>query len=813
MFNQKIRNAVNYSVIMKKIVFLLALWLVSLAAFAQSNLRGTVKSSTGEELVGANVILVGTGRGSTSDLEGNFQIRNIPAGTYTLRVTYLGFESFSREINVPKDEVLNISLTPSTLLTEEFIVYATRATDKTPTTFSKVDKSDIAKLNLGQDLPILLNFTPSVVSFSDAGAGVGYTGLRIRGSDQTRINVTVNGIPLNDADSHGVFWVNMPDFASSVDNLQIQRGVGTSTNGAATFGASLNIQTDTRQDEAFAEIDNSFGSFNTRRHMVKVGTGLLNNRWAFDARVSQITSDGYIDRASSDLRSYFLSGGFYGEKHVVKMNVFAGKEVTYQAWEGVPENLLATNRTFNPYTYDNQVDNYNQDHFQLIYTGTLNQNWKANAALHYTYGRGYFEQFRPEDRLSNYGLQPLEIGGTTISRMDIIRRRWLDNDFYGAVFSLNYISDDGKWDAAIGGGANRYDGDHFGEIIWMQYAGNVNIRDRYYDNNAVKDDYNIYAKTTYAASDKLYLFGDLQYRKIDYSFIGFNNDLRDISGAVNYDFFNPKFGFTYQVSEGKSWYASYAIANREPVRRDFTDSPIVDRAPKHENLQNIEAGFKGRGSNFSYNANLYYMKYRDQLVLTGQLNDVGAYVRDNVEDSYRLGIELDGVYQFSPKFSLGGNLALSRNKIAEFIEYIDDYAAADFRQETIIHTDTDIAFSPSVVGAAIVEYKPVKDFEISLLNKYVGSQFLDNTQNDSRKLDAFWTTDLRLNYAVRPRFVKNMELTLMVNNIFNRLYEPNGFTFSYFLPGEGASGRELVTENFYYPQAGTNFLAGVKFLF
>ncbi|EKB47921.1 Outer membrane cobalamin receptor protein [Cecembia lonarensis LW9] len=786
---------------------------MSWAAFAQSNIKGAVKNSSGEGLVGANVILVGTGRGATSDFQGNFQIRNIPSGSYTLRVTYLGYEAFTREVLIPTNEELEVILEPSSLLTEEFIVYGTRATDKTPTTFSKVDRRDIAKLNLGQDLPILLNFTPSVVSFSDAGAGVGYTGLRIRGSDQTRINVTVNGIPLNDAESHGVFWVNMPDFASSVDNIQIQRGVGSSTNGAATFGASLNIQTDTRQDEAYAEVDNSFGSFNTRRHMVKVGTGLINNRWAFDGRLSRIASVGYIDRASSDLRSYFLSGGYYGEKHVVKVNVFAGAEVTYQAWEGVPENLLATNRTFNPYTYDNQVDDYKQEHYQLIYTGTLGQNWKANAALHYTYGRGFFEQFRPNDRLNRYGLAPVIIGETSISRMDIIRRRWLDNDFYGGVFSLNYLSDDGKLDAIIGGGANRYDGDHFGEIIWMQFAGNTNIRDRYYDNVAVKDDVNLYAKATYEVSNGLFLYGDLQGRWIDYRFDGINNDLRDVTGQVNFAFFNPKFGFTYQTTEGKQWYASYAVANREPVRRDFTDSPIIERAPRHENLQNIEAGYKRQATNFSYNANIYYMKYRDQLVLTGQLNDVGAYIRDNVDDSYRLGIELDGSYRLSEKFSLGGNIAFSRNKIAEFLEYLDDYSVADFRQEVIVHINTDIAFSPNVVGAAIIDYRPVKNFEVSLLKKYVGSQFLDNTQNENRKLNAFWTSDLRFNYAMRPRFVKNMEFTVLINNIFNKLYEPNGYTFSYFIPAEGPAGRELVTENFFYPQAGTNFLAGVKFLF
>ncbi len=812
MFNQRPANG-RFTINMKKSILLLALWLVGVMAYGQSSIRGSIKNAnTDEELVGANIVLVGTGRGATADLNGNFEIRNIPTGSYTLRATYLGFESFTTEINVPSTDGIQIELNPSSLLTEEFIVYATRATDRTPTTFKMIDRSDIAKLNLGQDIPVLLNFTPSVVSFSDAGAGVGYTGLRIRGSDQTRINVTVNGIPLNDAESHGVFWVNKPDFASSVDNIQIQRGVGTSTNGAATFGASLNIQTDTHQEEAFAEVDNSFGSFNTNRHMVKVGTGLINNRWSVDARLSQITSDGFIDRASSDMRSYFLSGGYFGENHNFKLNIFSGSQQTYQAWEGVPEALLQTNRTFNPYTYDNQVDNYTQDHYQFIYTGNINPNWKANGALHYTYGRGYFEQFRENDRLSNYALQPIVIGEETIARTDIIRRRWLDNDFFGAVFSLNYISDDGRWDAVFGGGANRYDGDHFGEIIWMGTSGGTQIRDRYYDNNAVKDDLNLYAKGTFEATRGLFLFADMQYRGIDYSIAGINNDLREVSGEHQYRFFNPKLGFSYETEKGKTWYASYAVANREPVRRDFTDSPILE-TPRHETLQNIEAGIRTQKGNLTYNANFFSMNYRDQLVLTGQLNDVGAYIRENVANSYRAGIELDGAYRVSDKWTFGGNLALSRNKIAEFTEYIDDYAAPEFRQEVIVHTDTDIAFSPNVIAAAIIDYRPFKNFEISLLNKYVGDQFMDNTQNDNRKLNAFFTNDIRLNYSLRPRFVKNLEFTVLVNNIFNQMYEPNGYTFSYFLPGEGASGRELVTENFYYPQAGTNFLAGVKVRF
>jgi iron complex outermembrane recepter protein len=795
---------------MNKTVLGLILYLASLTAWAQNGLSGkVVDAKSNAPLVGATVWAETANRGTVTDENGQFSLSKLPQGNVEIRVSYLGYETDRLTVSFPFTGDLEVKLEPKDFLTEEFIVSATRASSSTPTTFSNVDKSEIAKRNLGQDIPILLNFTPSVVSFSDAGAGVGYTGLRIRGSDQTRINATINGIPLNDAESHGVFWVNMPDFASSVENVQIQRGVGTSTNGAATFGASLNFQTDTRKDEAYAELDNGFGSFNTWRHTVKAGTGLLNNRFAVDARLSKITSDGYVDRAFSDLNSWFVSGGYYGEKSVIKLVAFSGREQTYQSWYGLPESKLKTDRTDNFYTYDNETDNYQQDHYQLIYTGKVGSNWKTNLALHYTYGRGYFEQFRENDRLSRYNLPNVVVGGQVISRSDIIRRRWLDNDFYGFVGSANYVSTDGKLDFIIGGGANRYDGGHFGEIIWARFAGNTNIRDRYYDNNAIKDDRNIYTKATYEIKPGLNLFGDLQLRGINYSFIGVNDDLRIVDGQANYTFFNPKFGFSYE-NGNQTWYASYAVANREPTRSDFTDNPITE-VPRPERLNNVEAGVRAKSGGFSYNANFYYMGYKDQLILTGQINDVGAYIRENVASSYRAGIELDGAYQLSSSWTLGGNLTLSQNKIREFTEYIDDYSVDDFRQETFNYTNTDIAFSPNVVGSAIIEYKPSKNLSLNWLSKYVGRQFLDNTANEARSLDAFFTNDLRISYSATPRFFKGLEVNLLINNIFNELYEPNGYTFSYFVPG--GNGRELVTENFYYPQAGTNFLLGLRMKF
>lgn len=785
-------------------------------AMAQNRIQGEIRDAENNAaLPGATILVEETNQGTVSDRDGSFVLNGFTQGEWNIRVSFVGYETTRTTVRVPRDSPLVIELSPITISTEEFIVTGTRASATTPTTFQVIDKSDLSKNNLGQDLPLLLNYTPSMVTHSDAGAGVGYTGLRIRGTDQTRINVTINGIPLNDAESHGVFWVNMPDFASSVENIQIQRGVGTSTNGAATFGASLNIQTETKKEEAYAETDHSVGSFATRKHTVKAGTGLIDDRWAVDARLSRISSDGYIDRAFSDLKSYFVSGGYFGDDHVVKVNIFSGSEQTYQAWNGVPENLLDSDRTYNGYTYDNETDNYQQDHYQFIYAGTWGDYLKANFALHYTQGQGYYEQFRPDDDLQgNYGIDPIVIGNEEISQTDIIRRRWLDNDFYGAVFSLNYVSSDGKVDAILGGGANRYDGDHFGEIIWMGVSGNTDIRDRYYDNIAVKDDRNMYLKSTYEVRERLYLFGDFQWRNIYYRFNGINSDLRTITGSQNYNFFNPKVGLSYETSNGKTWYASYAVANREPVRADFTDSPLAE-IPRPETLNNVEAGVRVNRNRYQYSANLYYMGYQDQLVLTGQLNDVGAYIRENVASSYRAGIELNGAVQLGTQWTLGGNVAFSRNKIDSFTEYNDVYDENwNFAgQESTTYQDTDIAFSPNLVGSALIDFRPVKNLELSLLNKYVGRQNLDNTQQESRSLDPFWTTDLRFSYSWNPGFVEEMAFSVKVNNLFNELYEPNGYTFSYFVPAEGSSGRELVTENYYYPMAGTNFLAGVSIRF
>lgn len=787
---------------MKKLILLLAAQLLPLSLWAQFSISGKV-TSQGEPLPGATVSLKNTYKGVQTNPDGTYQLRNLPSGAYTLLVSFVGYEKVSREVEVTANATVDVELPRATLVADEIVVSATRASQKSGTTFTNISKEALEKQNLGQDLPFLLNQTPSVVVNSDAGAGVGYTGIRIRGSDPTRINVTVNGIPLNDAESHGVYWVNMPDFASSVDNIQIQRGVGTSTNGAASFGATVNVQTNQLNEKPYAEVNNSYGSFDTWKHTAKVGTGLIDGKWALDARLSKVSSDGYIDRASSNLKSFFVSGGYYSGGTMIKLNVFSGKEVTYQAWNGVPESLLKTNRTYNAYTYDNQTDNYQQDHYQLFLTQEFNRHWNGSVALHYTHGEGYYEEYKPGEELSKYNLPAVQIRDSAITSTDLVRRRWLDNDFYGIVWSLNYNSLK-RLSATLGGGWNNYSGDHFGEVIWARFASTGEIRQRYYNDNAHKADVNVYAKANYDFSDRFNGFLDLQYRRIDYAFLGFDYRLRNVEQSASFNFFNPKAGVTYQLSDESSLYASYSIGNREPTRDDFVQSTPQSR-PKPENLQNVEAGFRKQSKRYSVSANYYLMNYKNQLVLTGQINDVGAYTRTNIARSYRMGIELEGSVQLASCWTLSANATVSQNKIRNYREFIDNYDSGT--QELREYKETDISFSPNMIAAGTLSYKPAKGLEVSWLSKYVGKQYLDNTSNDNRKLDAFFVNDIRINYTLKPKFVKEISLNLLANNIFNQLYEPNGYTFSYIAEGQ------LTTENYYYPQAGRNLLLSVNFKF
>ena len=678
----------------------------------------------------------------------------------------------------------------------------------TESTRSTLKKSDIEKQNFGQDLPFLLNFTPSVVVNSDAGAGVGYTGIRVRGSDQTRINTTLNGIPVNDAESQGVFWVNTPDLASSAQNISLQRGVGTSTNGAGAFGASLNIQTFSKpEDKPSAEFNNSWGSFNTWKHTLQASTGLMSNKFVVDARLSQIKSDGFIDRAFSDLQGLYLSGGYYGENTTVRLNVMQGKERTYQAWFGIREDILKENRTFNPYTYDNQVDNYNQNHYQFILDQKINQYLTANVSLFYVRGFGYFEEFRENDSFRRYGLSNVTIGDTTFTRSDIIRRRWLDNHFYGSVFSLDYEKN--GWNVIYGGGWNKYECKHFGEIIWAQIALNQNIRQRYYDNDAFKVDFNQFvkvAKEWNTEKGRISAFGDLQYRFIGYNFLGIDENLDRAPQNAEFNFFNPKAGIDYAFGNGKHRvYTLWGIAHREPNRRDFVEATPNTR-PQAERLNNLEAGYQITTKKANFKANSFLMAYQNELVLTGKVNDVGAYIRQNVGQSQRIGLELEGNWQVNKYLVWQANATISQNKIKEFVEFIDDFDNGGQIEQR--YENTDIAFSPRFIAANQFIFKATESLELALMSKYVGKQYMDNTQNEARKLDAFFVNDIRISYTYKPlKGIKALQVSLLLNNILNEQYEPNGYTFSYFADGQ------RLWENYYYPQAGTNFMlnVGLKF--
>lgn len=695
------------------------------------------------------------------------------------------------------------SLEGKKVVLDEVFVSAIRVTKESPVTFSNLTKEAIKPRNLGQDIPILMNFLPSVVTTSDAGAGIGYTAIRVRGSDATRVNVTINGIPYNDAESQGTFWVNMPDFASSTESLQLQRGVGTSTNGAGAFGASLNLLTDGFSENAYGQISSSIGSFNTFRNTLKFSTGMLNDHVELSGRLSRITSDGYIDRAASELESYFLQGAYKDDNTLIKALLFGGHEVTYQAWYGIDAATLETDRTFNPsgiYTdengntqfYDNEVDNYKQDHAQLLWNEQISDNWSTNIALHYTRGRGYFEQFKENDDFETYGIAPVNIDGEEISTTDLIRRRWLDNDFYGVVASANYTKN--KLSLILGGGWNNYEGDHFGEVIWARYAGDTEYRDRYYDDTSIKTDFNIYTKANYELTDQWSLYGDLQYRTVGYQADGDDTGLVDDT----FHFFNPKAGVNFDLNQNNNFYLSYAVANREPNRNDYESGN-----PKPERLNDFELGWRYVSPSVQLNTNIYFMNYKDQLVLTGELNDVGAPLRENVGDSYRLGLEIDAHISLGDAFSIQPNIALSTNKNKDFV-----FERDGFLEEL---GNTNIAFSPNVVIGNSLTYSPIETFQVSLLTKYVGKQYMGNIDSENSTLDAYSQSDFNLQYEIPCNgFLKSIVLSGLINNVFNAKYVSNGYFFTYNDDFSNPGTITTIEGAGYYPQAGINFLLGAR---
>lgn len=811
---------------MKNVFAAIIALLLPVLASAQLSISGRVTNQSGEALPGATITINNPAASVIADAGGKYGFANLKPGSYMLNASFIGYQSISKNIVLAANQVINLTLVNGTLAAEEVTISATRAVKNSPTAFTNLSKKDLAKNNFGQDLPYLLSLTPSVVTTSDAGAGIGYTGIRIRGSDNTRVNVTINGIPLNDAESQGSYFIDLPDLASSVDNIQVQRGVGTSTNGAGAFGGSINIQTTTRRDTAYAEINTSAGSYGSIKNTVNAGTGLLGGHFSLDGRLSRIHSNGYIDRATSDLKSLYLSAAWYGKNSTIRANVISGHERTYQAWNGIADyvigdNTRPDNRTYNELGlmadgsfYKDQVDDYLQNHYQLLYDQKISDKLSFSGALHYTKGKGYYEEYRQQDAVANYGLSPVIIGTDTINNTDLARRRWLDNEFYGVTYALKY-QPQSNLNMTLGGAYNQYSGAHYGNVIYTKESAGIGPNYEYYRDNAKKNDFNIFYRAEWHLN-KILLYADAQYRHIYYSFYGIDRNLQDAQQSVELNFFNPKIGITYQLNEQSNVYASFAVGNHEPNRDDYVNSTPLAR-PKAENLKDFEAGYRTIGKIFSGGINGFYMLYKNQLILTGALNDVGSAIRTNVPDSYRAGVELDGKVRITSQLNWGLTATWSVNKIKNYSQFFSNYDDGTLVEESF--KTTTIAYSPSLTGASIISYTPVKGGEIAFISKYVSKQYLDNTMNQNpagfniapdnaanpyaanRYLKSYFTSDVRLRYNFSISSVKNIGVGLQVNNIFSKKYEANGATYP------DIEGGNVVNYNYYFPQATRNFMA------
>ena len=793
---------------------------LSLIAFAnlclaQVTLTGAVRDKdTGKPLTGANITIENTFISTTSDDQGHYSIHDLKPGQCPIRLSFMGFRTIKTDLWLKKDTMIDFIMETNAILGDEVNIIATRAQKKTPTTYSTVTLPQIRDVNLAEDLPYIIDNTPSVVVTSDAGAGVGYTGINIRGSDLTRTNVTINGIPLNDAESQGVWFVDLPDLASSTDNIQIQRGVGTSTNGAGAFGASINIQTTPFNQDPYGELSSSAGSFNTFKNTFRFGTGLMDNKFSFDGRISRITSDGYIDRATSDLMSFYISAGYFGNKTTLKFIVMSGHEKTYQAWEYVPKDSLATNRTYNPSGeyidkngnieyYNNQTDNYTQTHYQLLFSQQIKMNFNINAAIHYTKGFGYYENYQQNQAFSAYNLNNVIIGNDTITQTDLVNQKWLDNDFYGLTFSVNY-NPGNKLKLTLGGAWNDYYGKHYGMVTWAEYASNGDNDRNWYYSTGRKRDFNLFAKASWQVAKKLNLFADLQYRHIYYKIDGTLEDLRALDQLHKFNFFNPKAGVFYDINEKQNIYFSFAVGHREPNRNNY-EVAENESMPVQETMYDFELGYNYRLPNFTIGANLYYMYYNDQLVLTGMINSVGEAVMTNVPFSYRRGIEISMGANIFKWLKWGFNTTLSENKILDFTQYIDSYDSAYNLTGKVSHYlgKTDLSFSPGIILKNNLIFNPVKALYLTLSSQYVGKQYIDNSSNEERRLDPYFVNNIMIGYKMKVKPFKEIDVNLMINNIFSNKYETNAWVYPYLYAGQE------YESNGYSPQALINFLVGI----
>ncbi|MDB5246599.1 MAG: TonB-dependent receptor [Segetibacter sp.] len=780
---------------------------IVLITSAQYTIKGRVfHEQTNEPVEAVTISLEKDGRTVSSQstgVNGYYQFKGLKKkGIYHLVTEHISMQKRTITIEASSGiTTTDVALTTNAYFLEPLEIKSIRAPEKAPFAITNIGKNEIEKNNTGHDLPFLLNQVPGVVINSDAGNGIGYTGIRIRGSDASRINVTINGIPYNDAESQGSFFVDLPDIASSINSIQVQRGVGTSSNGAGAFGASLNLSTNEFNDKPYGEFNNSYGSFNSIKNTIKAGSGLIDGHLTVDTRLSRISSDGFIDRASTNLKSLYFSTAYINKKSTVRFNFFSGTEKTYQAWNGVPESMLETNRTFNSSgtekpgePYNNETDNYQQDHFQLFFNHSFSNYLSFNTGVFLIKGKGYYEQYKAEQRFSRYGLPNAVFGTDTSTKTDLVRQLWLDNNYYGQILSLQYKKN--KNQLTLGGGWNQYEGNHHGNIIWA--ATSIPKDYQWYNLDALKTDINVYTKLQRSLSKGFDAYVDVQYRKVNYNMEGFRNNPA-MFVKREFQFLNPKAGISYNFN-GLQAFLSYAVGNKEPNRDDFEAG--VAQQPKHETLHDFELGIEKRTTQFSLGATGYYMLYKNQLILTGQINDVGAYTRVNVPNSYRLGVELQAKANLTSWMNIAANTTLSRNKIKQSEEYLDDYDNGG--QVLISHNNADISFSPSVISGVTVNVLPVKNAELSFLSKYVSRQYLDNTEDIARSLRPYFVQDVRFIYTIKNRLFKEINFIASVFNVLNRKYEPNGYTFSYIYGGK------TTTENYYFPMAGTNVMGGIN---
>lgn len=807
---------------MRKLSVLLMMLLVVSALFSWANgsggkaISGTVLGANGAPLVGSTITLVGSGRGTTTNEKGYYRLTGVREGAYTLRASYIGYKTKEVMVDVKGNVTLNITLDVQSVMGSEVVVSATRASKRTPMAFTDLKAYEIRRQNTGGDVAQIFELTPSFVATSESGIGIGNTSFSIRGTDASRINITVDGFPINDPESQQVFFVNMPDVTSSASSVQIQRGVGTSTNGSGAFGATVNFQTGALSSEPYAEINNYLGSYNSYRGNALVGTGIINNRFSFDARISRAKSDGYMDRATSDHKSAQVSGTYYGDRSTLKASVIYGEEHTGISWTGVPSSVIDTNRTYNPegiyydskgvrHIYDNQTDNYKQTHYLVNYATRLSEKATLNLGFFLTHGEGYYDNYKDDAKFKKYGLPNVTIDNVLYKKSDFIVQKWLDNDNIGSTLSLNFAPTE-SLDITVGGAASRFTNDHFGKIKWAELNHGIAADYEWYRNTATKDDANLYAKASWKLTEALSVFGDVQFRYIGYRLKGPDDDLVDVTQNHYFKFWNPKAGAFYTINKENSVFASVSVANREPTRTDYTDGLKLNGNQTSERMVDYEVGYKYAGDVASLGANLYYMDYKDQLVLTGRVNNVGDAIRENVKSSYRAGVELMAGVKIVDALKWEGNLTLSRNKIKNFIYSVersdlspngdwDNYEIKSYSLGT-----TDISFSPNVIGSSMFTFEPVRNLKLSLTTKYVGKQYYDNTESNLRKLDAYCVSNIVGEYGFSMLGLRNITFQVGVNNLFNKKYIAKAWIYR----AEFRNAPDYISDGL-FPQATRNY--------